>query len=271
MRRVFSSLRILPVANIGRFYGGDDGDGGAGDGGNGSGNPGGSEQPVGLTEAATKQVNELINKALGSRFKAFEAQQTKNLEAFGSGLTEKLLGGIDEKLSAFKPAEPGSGKPKDSATDLSQHPDFRALKKQNDEFSRQLAEEREEKAKAKAAARQELLNRKIDEALQAAGFSAIKAARNNLLAEGRVRFEGDDSDNVVFVDDEGGGLPLKRGFSEFAKSAEGKIFMPATGANGSGDRQQQSGVRPGSQGNGQGQPPSKAELGQALLRLSQGG
>lgn len=234
---------IAPV-----FDGGSAGSGGAGEGGQGSGNPSGSEQPVGLTEAQEKQVNEILNKALGPRIKRLEESQAKALTDFGTKLTESITSTLAETLSKLETDDGKGGKPKPNATDLSQNPEFRALKKQNEDIAKQLEAEREEKKAAKAAARSETLNRKVESELTALGIADPKSARLILQGEGLVNYEDDDGDAVVFKDEDGGALPLKKGLESWAKSAVGKRFMPATGAAGSGERPR--GGREGSGGTG---------------------
>jgi hypothetical protein len=115
------------------------------------------------------------------------------------------------------------------------------------------------------------LHTKVQAELTRLGIADPKAVRQILQSDGLIGYEDDDSDSVVFKD-ESGALPVSKGLESWVKTSPlAKRFMPASGANGSGERQQQGGAKPGSQSNGQGQPPSKADLGAALLRLSTGG
>jgi hypothetical protein len=264
-RRAILHGILLAPTNL-RFYGGDDGAGGGNGGsGNGSGNPSGSEQPVGLTEDAQKQVNELINKALGPRLKIFEDKLTKASEASNAKLLESFSNTLSEQLSALKPDEGKEGKGKPAATDLSQNPEFRALQKQNAEVLKQLEAEKQEKQKANAKARNEALNRKVESELAALGIADPRSARLILQGDDVVSYEDDDSETVVFKDEEGGALPLKKGLESWAKSAVGKRFMPPSGSSGSGERQTRNGAKLSS-----GTPnglPSTSEIGQALSSL----
>jgi hypothetical protein len=263
-RETFSTLRILPVLSIGRFYGGDDGTGGAGGSGNGSGNPGGGEQPVGLTEEASKQVNELINKALGPRFKAFEEKQAKATAEANTKLLESFGTTLDEKLAALKPTEEGDkgkgGKP--PATDITQSPEFRAMQKQLKEQGELLEKAKQDKATETARAREEALNRKVEAELANYGISDPESARILLQGKKLVGYEEDEGESIVFRDEEGGALPLKKGLESWVKSAVGKRFLPPSGANGSGDRSA-GGKKPQSSN---GAAPTTDELGQALAR-----
>ena len=237
------------------------GGGGAGGNGSGSDKPGGGEQPAGLTE---DKVNELINKAIGGRFRAFEEKQAKATEASNAKLLETIGSTLEEKLSGFKPTDEGKdGKGKPATTDLSQNPDFRALKKQNEEITRQLEAEKLEKQKANTKARNEALHRKVESELAALGITDPRSARLILQGDDVVSYEDDDSDNVVFRDEEGGALPLKKGLESWAKSAVGKRFLPPSGANGSGERSSGGSKK---QQNGSGTLPSTSEIGEALGR-----
>lgn len=264
MRRAFGFFSSILLAPAGE----PDGGGGAGGSGDGSGNPGGGGQPVGLAEGAIAQVNELINKALGPRFKAFEDKLVKTTEASVGKLFETFGASLDEKLAALKPADDGKPNKKPDANDLSQNPEFRAQKKQLDDLKSELQKERDEKAKARAAARDAALYQRVEAELQALNLTDVSSLRKLLHADKVVGYEDDDSDTVVFRDEEGGALPLKKGLESWVKSSPlAQRFKPATGADGSGEH-----------GGGVKRPatsetprPTKTQLGQAIVRLAQNG
>lgn len=272
MRRVISSLRFLPVVSIGRFYGGDDGgEGGAGDSGSGSVNPGGDDAAkTGITKELEGRINDIVTKTVSRQIKSFAEKQATTLEAFGTGLLEKLTGSLDEKLSAFQPATPDGKPPKGTADPAQPSAELKQMRKELDATKAALLRAEEDKAKEAKALRDAKFSSKLDEMLTGAGSNAAKLARYALAAEGRVKFRDDDSDELVFVDEDGDEVPAHKAVPEWLKSADGMRFMPATGANGSGELPNAGkGAKNGSQGAAP--APSKADLGKALLRLSQGG
>lgn len=257
MRRAFgfsSSILRLPATGDG----GDGGGGASGDGGGSRSEPGGGDAAkTGITK---DDADAMITKAINARFKAFEEKQAKATEASNKALLETFTATLTEQLGALKTEESKEPGKKPAATDLSQNPEFRALKKQNEEIAAQLAAEKLEKAAATTKARNEALHRKVESDLAALGIVDPKSARLILQGEGLVSYEDDDTDNVVFKD-EGGALPLKKGLESWAKSAVGKRFMPASSASGSGERSR--GGREASKGASNG-AVSEAELGASL-------
>lgn len=262
MQRVlFSALRILPLTAFAPvFDGSNDGDGGAGGDGSGAGKPGGGDATkTGIDEA---RANELITKALNARFADFEKKQTKATEAANAKLLETIGATLEEKLAALKPQTDDSDKggKKPAATDVTQSPEFRAMKKQLDDQQKLLDQARQDKEKEQAKARQEALNRKVEAELSALGISDSESARILLQGKDLVGYEEDDSDSIVFRD-ESGALPLKKGLETWAKSAVGMRFMPPQGAKGSGDRHG-GGKKPAANGS----QPTTEELGTAMAR-----
>lgn len=66
------------------------------------------------------------------------------------------------------------------------------------------------------------------------GNQFIKPALNHLKAEGRIKY--DDQGELVFVDSYGIEKDFHSGLTEWSQSDEGKLFQPAKGVQGSGDR-----------------------------------
>ncbi len=264
MRRAFglftSLILLAPVGAEGSGGGG----GAGGNGGGGSGNPsGGSEQPAGLTEEVfTERFNEAFNKAIGPRLKTFAEQQAKATEASNAKLLETFSTTLTEQLGALKTDDGKEGKGKPAANDVTQAPEFRAMQKQLKEQQALLDQSKADKERETARARDEALNRKIEAELSTLGFTDPESARLVLQGKKLVGYEEDDSESIVFRDEEGGALPLKRGLESWAKSAVGKRFLPPSGANGSGDRPT-GGKKPV---NGTQVQPTTEELGQALAR-----
>jgi hypothetical protein len=257
MRRAFGFFSSILLAPEGDPSGG----GGAGGSGDGSGNPGGGEQPAGLTEA---KVNELINKALSPRFRDFETKQTKLLEGLTTKLTETFtssLSSLDEKLKDLKPEPPAGGK-KDPPADITQTAEFKKLQRQLEEQGQKLQAAETERNKERDAKRASDFNRSVEAELTKLGVQDPEGARILLQARGRVKFRAEDDDTIVYAPDKDSEDDLNAGLTGWTKSAEGKRFMPPSGANGSGDRLN-GGKKPV---NGSTVQPTTDEIGQALAR-----
>lgn len=269
MRRVFGYFNSIVLEPVSAHAGTDDGAAG-GDGGGSRSEPGGGDAAkTGITK---DEADAMITKAINARFKTFEDKLAKNTEASQAQLKESFGAMLDEKLAALKPSgDDSKDKGKPAPTDLTQNPEFRALKKQNEDFARELQKERDEKAKARAAARSASLNQRVEAELAALGIVDAASLRKLLSTDNIVAYEDDDSDNVVFKDEEGGALPLKKGLESWVKSSPlAKRFMPATGADGSGEHRDAGTQR---KSGSQDAPPkmSRTQLGQALVRAAQGG
>ena len=235
--------------------------GGASDSGGGSGKPSGSDQPSGVTE---DRVNEIVTKAVKRQIGDFAKQQATAQETFATTLTERLLGSLDEKLSAFKPAEPTPSGKKDPPAESSA--ELKQLRKELDETKKQLKLAADAEVNEKANARAATFRSDVETELAKHGSNAAKHARAALAEDGRIKYASDDSNEIVFVDDDGDEVPLNKGVPGWLKSADGKRFMPPSGASGSGARPDRgSGTqKSGNSGNG---AASKSDLGQALGTL----
>lgn len=233
---------------------------GAGDQQNRSG---GGDQPVAVTEAF---VNESINKALNARLKTFEEKQAKTLEGLTTKITESFGAALEAKLEAFKPTVPAAvDKP-----DPTQSPEYRAQQKQIDDLHKTVKQAQAEKAAERQKARAATLRQNVEAALKSAGVTHPHAAGLLIDSLKLVDFADENSENVVFRKkgtDEAD--LLETGLSEWLKSAEGKLYVPGSGASGSGERPAGSGVFPPRNGQSQGgAPATSAELVNGILGLS---
>jgi hypothetical protein len=248
------------------------------DGGVGAGtSPKGSEGDDAAHGVTEDRVNQIVDNAIAKRLGAFEKKQSKTLEDFGKSLASTLgdtLGAsLDEKLSALKPSA-DKDKPKTEPIDLSQHPEFKAIKRQNEDLQKRLDAADTEKRAARASTRDVKLRERLQKELIDRGVDAKRARKAvNELVDGEklVFYESDDDDaQVVFRDADGGNIALSAGIKSWVATEDGKFFLPPSGASGSGDttgsRKTGGGAGQGSQANGA--PPSKAAIGQALLSLS---
>lgn len=252
----------------------------SGDGQGGAASAGAGGTAEGVTEA---RVNEILNIALSKRFRDFKSEQTKALEdtknsiieAIGDKLGETLDESLSSKLQELG-VKPSSGDGKKSGAQLSQeeienHPAFRSLKKkletQDQRFAKMEAEKKAERDKARDAT----LRTSLLESLGKQGLDPKRAgnAADGLLHRKVVRYLDEDSDDIVFVGDDGGELDLATGVETWAKSEDGKIFIPPSGASGSGGSGGGGGQR-SRVPNGQGDAP-RGMLGNMIIQETFGG
>lgn len=221
--------------------------------------PQGTPAPPGQGESdAPKYVTEeQLNRAITSRFNEFHKKIEKGLETALGGVTAKL-----EELTKQPPPgmPPGQGSG-DGARTIEDHPIVKGLQKQLGDLTKNLETAKAERDAEKQTTREIALRQKVGEALTAGGVDPkfVKQAVGYLVdAEKRVRF-AEDSDELVFRDGTTD-FDFGTGVKTWLKGDEAKIYMPARGTQGSGDRGH------GKQTpNGPQQPPS---VGRALLGMA---
>ena len=226
---------------------------------------GGGDQPVVITEAT---VQELINKALGVRFRNFEEKQAKAAEAQSAKMLETFGATLEAKLEGLKLPVP-----QQADHDPKQSPEYRAQQKQIDDLKKSITQAQNEKQAERQKARAVTLRQNVESALKAMKVDHPHAASFLIDSAKLVDFADENSENVIFrkKGSEETDL-LETGLSEWLKSAEGKWYQPATGASGSGERPGGGGGgMPSRQQNGAAPVVSRQELNTALLNLSRGG
>lgn len=207
----------------------------------------------------------IFNNGFTARMKTFQKQINDQLsETINTSFKKQI-----EDAFAAMPAKGGKGgKGKEGAADdgtadETQSPALRSMKRQMEELTTQLAQQ---KATADAATKREkdmALRQRSTEALGAIGISdpsRAKAALATLFQDGRIAYD-EDGESIIFRDTDGSSLDLPTGVKAWAKSEEAKIFLPPTGARGSGDRPGQ-----GAQKQTGDQNLSATDLGLAIAR-----
>lgn len=187
------------------------------------------------------------------------------LEAKFASLTETLEG-----LEAAPPKPPGPPTPNTPEPRFEDSPAFKAQQLELQKLQKRLESSESEKAAERAKARAQALRQRTFELLSEHGVTGNGAryAFNNFAAEGRVVYEGDTSDELLFVDEKGEKLPIKDGIKSWVESEDAKVFLPPRGASGSGEEPR----RPA--GTGPKKSPldySGAEIGAALRSVMNGG
>lgn len=174
----------------------------------------------------------LINSALASREKGFEKKRTEDRQALEASFA-KLL---DEKLTTAKPEpepEPKGGRGKEKES-----PETATLRKQLEELKNRADEADRRNQVLREASRTTAIRDQVARILNASGISGnyFEAAYATLIHSGKIRPSEDiDSDEAFFVDPSGE-MGLEVGLGSWLKSEQAKIFLPATGARGSGSR-----------------------------------
>ena len=216
---------------------------GAGGGGGGGGVAGGSfsqEQSDYLDQRIAATVTGILKRSA-------DRQKDAILGEVGSLL--------DKKFAEFKPkvdvggegASAGGGKGgkgKDDQIGLT------TLQQRLQSMEAELQASRKERDAERARNRDMTLRSTMADNLARIGIKDPidqKHAIAVLREAGVVRYEADDSDRVVWANQDGTAYEAELGFRQWAKSEEAKRFLPATGTRGSGSGR---GAGPLQQGNG---------------------
>lgn len=231
----------------------DDKDAKAGDTAQGSGEP-----QYATLDQITDATSEMINKALTARNKQLEAKVEKTL----AELTKKF----EERVSQIQtaPGNKDSGEPKVEDT-----PVYKGLQKQLTEMQQKLELAEREKSAERSRARDRDLRARLSDELVKAGVdpSRVRHAVGLLVdSDKRVR-NVDDTDEAVFLDTDGQEVDFRTGLKSWLKSEDAKIYMPARGTTGTGER------RPAERkpANGANNVDSQEELMMDLLKFARGG
>ncbi|MGH7298378.1 MAG: hypothetical protein ACRELB_25790 [Polyangiaceae bacterium] len=196
-------------------------------------------------------TEEQLQTALTARFRTFEQRIDKALSDSLGSLTTKLKGELAELLPKPETKPEGEGGKAPARKDVPDAaPEMKKLQDQIGALTRQAEEARSERDAERARGRDSLLRQRLGEALASAGVDGVRGRHAvGLLvdAERRVRWS-DDGTSLVFRTDEHDELELVAGLREWLKTDDAKLYLPARGVQGSGDR-------PGAQ------PPPRAPAG----------
>ena len=199
--------------------------------------PTGGAMSDALKDEITQMMGGVVNNMLTARLKTFEKQLHDKI---GLSIGETLTKTLDEKLKDFKPA-PSDDEGKDGKKGKSggENVELATLRKQLADMNSkvEMSERRanEERAKNRGAA----LEKYVATALSPHGIEGarFRGAYAMLQQYGLVKYRDDDNDDLVFVDpvtrEE---VDLSIGLKGWIKSEDAKLFMPPTGARGSGSR-----------------------------------
>lgn len=213
----------------------DDPNGGAGGGSGGGFN---DDQVRALQSLISTQ----LNSALSQRDRLSQRREQTQLES----LTRLL----DEKLSALKPQQSqggdggeggdgknGAGKNKNGGGTPQDNAEVQTLKRQMLELTKRYTDTEQYLSQERKKNRDTNLVSKVAEVL-GSGPAPIegqrfRAAFAYLQQQGRIRYASDESDDILYADDTGE-IDFVPGLRTWMKSDDAKIFLPPSGANGSG-------------------------------------
>lgn len=213
-------------------------------------------------DAPKTVTEEQLNRAITARLNDFSKKIEKTLGEITSSLTGTFTKQFEELSTRIAPPvhedKGGKAAPEDS-------PMMKGLLKTIEELKASNAKTAAEAQREREQARSATLRTKAQEALLASGVDSARARHALALlvdSEKRIKWDG-DSDELTFRDTDNTEVDLKTGIASWMKSDDGKHYLPASGASGSGARPGGSGRTPPSKG-----PPTKADIGAAILGMA---
>jgi len=192
-------------------------------------------------------VSGIVNSAISARDKMSDKKRAEDRDAVKTEFA-KLL---DEKFASFKPAgdddKDGKGKGRRSKEEDAE---LTTLRKRLDEVQQQNEQAIQRAARERAKNVDNTVRNAIFESLAEHGLDQprAKAAYASLHLDGRFESQVDDETDavtVLFRDDDGAQVPVKDGIRRWVKTDAAKIYLPPTGAKGSGSRPTNSGGQKG--------------------------
>lgn len=198
-----------------------------------------AEQAEMITGAVRGQLDKATKKLTTDLTASLGASLAETLTAYEAKREEAAAAAEAERIANEGEGGKGKGKNKGGDLDIENSPAFKGLQKQLEAANKkfQLAEETAKAEKTKQ--RDILLRQKIGEELDKLKFdpTARHLALSHLVDGAKLaRYAGDDSEDIVFRDSDGTDVDLTTGLKGFAQTDDGKRFMPASGASGTGDR-----------------------------------
>ncbi len=194
----------------------------------------------------SKRAEAQFAKQMADAAAAHEAQLTALREEWEAKLAGVKAPKVETTAGAAGAAGPQSqaGAPAPQFK-LEEHPDFLAMRKQHDAQAKELerlkskqAEEQKKAADAVAKERKTALRSRTEELLSKYGVASGRAAHARTLLthpdNNRIDYAGDDSEDLIFVNDDGEKVPLEKGLKAWMKGDDAKFYLPPLVPNGSG-------------------------------------
>lgn len=201
-----------------------------------------------LEEADKKFIAELITSSLGEFAKgdAFKGAINGTVAGAIKGLKlDEKLAERDEKLKALEEAGNASGDGGGNKADKGSQgksgdadsPELRRLNAKLEEQAKQIENEKRARLESEEARKTERLRGATRDALAKAGVSAerIRHAMALLQTDGRIALDDNGTPVMKFAREWGEeSIPLDKGLAEWVKTDDGKVYLPATGTQGTG-------------------------------------
>lgn len=177
-------------------------------------------------------VSGIVNSAIRTRDQMVDKKRAEDREAVKADFA-KLL---DEKLSTLKPADP-EPPGKDGKRSKGEDLEFSTMRKQLADTNERIAASEKREAEARARLEASELRDRVSKILAPSGIEGTRFRGAFALIKDRIRKQSDEADApYVFVDDAGDEVELEPGLKSWIKGDEAKIFVPPSGAGGSGSR-----------------------------------
>jgi hypothetical protein len=192
------------------------------------------------------EMADMVTGAVKASSKKLQSELTASLtSSLGEAMAKTLTDYDAKRQEAAEAAEAerqaadpkGKGKTAE-AVDIENSPAFRGMQKKLDAALRAQAEA-DARAKAEASkAKDTALRQSLSEALDKNSFDpkARHLALSHLVDGAKLVRYSEDGETIVFRDSDGADVDLATGIKGFAQTDDGKRFMPASGASGTGDR-----------------------------------
>lgn len=180
-------------------------------------------------EEVTTAVSEMINKAITSRSKATDKAAETKMSAFLEAFEKKM----EERFSSLSnPSQSSSNESK-----FEDHPMYKGMQKKFQEMQERLDRSEKEKAEERDKARDVSLRQRVTEELSKAGIDSSRTRHAlALLVDAEKRVSYDDDGELLFRDLDNQEYDLSTGLRSWSKSEDAKVYLPARGVTGSGDR-----------------------------------
>lgn len=197
-----------------------------------------AEQTDMITGAVNKASKKLQTDLTASLTTSLGSALADTLTAHEAKREEAAAAAELERTEAAKAAGGGAAAKGNEGVRIEDSPAFRTMQKQLN-AALKAQEVSETKAKAEAAkVKDTTLRQKLSEELDKNNFDpkARHLALSHLVDGAKMARWSDDGETIVFRDTDGSDVDLPTGLKSFAQTDDGKRFMPASGASGTGDR-----------------------------------
>ena len=194
-------------------------------------------------------IKQLVSGIVNSSVRARDQMADKKREQDRQAILESMAKMMDEKLSSFKPAPASDDDDdKEKGGKRARETDLRlaTLTRQQAETQARLAQTEKVAAERQAKLDAAELRDHVSRMLSPLGIEGMRFRAAYALIKDRIRKHSEDPDApYVFADETTGeDIDLDTGLKSWAKGEEAKVFIPPSGASGSGARRTQASAPP---------------------------